>query len=111
MCAGVVPAEELLGCGFILSGIEGLEQGGGSEAALTEIETEVDEGVELALGEGHLDEALDGELGIAEIAEEDFSGLGLVDAVGERLGMEQAVAVADGGKSGDVEIGMGAKTL
>jgi hypothetical protein len=65
LVAGVIPEEELLGGGLVAAEVEVGEQGGGGETALAEVETEIDQCVELALNQRHTDEAADGLLGFA----------------------------------------------
>jgi len=109
--AGVVPGEELPGGFVVLAGIEVAEKGGGCEATGTEIEYEVDEGVELALGEGDSNETSDGCFRNGDVGVENGLGLGQGDAVGVGLGGGEAMAVADGAESGDVRVDVIAETF
>lgn len=109
--SSVVPEEELLGGGGIVAGVEVGEERGMLEAARAEVEDEIDERVELTLGERDVDEVVDGLFGVAEITLKDGAGLLRCYAVGVALGVDEAVAIADGGKTGDVEIGVGAKSF
>ena len=88
-----------------------MEKGRFAETPCSEVECEVDEGVELALAEGDGHQALDGLLGFMDIPKENDFGLRFADAIGVALGMDKAVAVTDGGDAGDVEVGAGAKAL
>lgn len=56
---GTVPAEQLRGGLGVAAGIQLTKQGGPGQAAGAEVEDEVDQGVELALGERDADEPLD----------------------------------------------------
>ena len=91
--------------------IEELQQSGGRQLCRAQVKAEVDQRIELALGERHLDQALDGLLGVAEVAGQDFGSLGLVDAIGKRCGVEQPVTIADSGKSGCIRVDATAKPL
>lgn len=108
---GVVPEKELFGSGIVSAGVEVGEQSGSGEAAPTEVEAEVDKGVELTLCERYADEAGDSLLGFPNIVGEDFGNLLLVDSIRKRLRVREAVAVAYGGEAGGVEIDMTAETL
>src|SRR5580658_105556 len=111
-CAGgLVPAEQLLAGVAVTASVEDLEERGRGQAAGAEVEAEIGEGVELALGEGDLDQAQDGLLGFQGVLGENFGGMGFGDFVGKRLVREEAMAVADGGEASYVEVGSGAKAL
>ena len=109
--ACVVPAEQFVGGGGEVAGVELPQKGGRGQASGAEVEGEVDERVKLALGGRDLDEAGDGLFGFAQIPLEDDVGLGLGDAGGVALGVHEAVAVANGGQAGGVEVGLAAKAF
>jgi len=111
-CAGgQIPEQELLGGGIVAAGVEGAQQGGLGQAAGAEIEAKVDEGVELALGQGHRNEAADGALGLGNVAGQEGGGLRFRDAGGKGLGRHDAMAVADGRKAGYIVVGVVAKAF
>jgi len=102
--AGVIPGEELP-CGVVvLAGVEIAQQGGRGEASGTQIEGEVDQGVELALVEGDADEARDGGFGDGDVGGEDRLGLGEGYAVWVRLRRVETVTIADGAEASDVRV-------
>ena len=109
--AGVVPGEELPGGFVVLAGIEVAEKGGGCEATGTEIEYEVDEGVELALREVNPDKSSDSGFGDGDIRGEDGFGLSEGDAGWIRLLACETVSIADGAESGDVRVDVIAETF
>jgi hypothetical protein len=109
--AGVVPGEKLPG-GFIVSArVQIAEQGGGGEAGGSEVESEIDESIELALRERDVDQAGDGGFGDGDVGGEDGLGLGEGDGVGVMLGQGEAVAEADGMKSDDIGVNAVAESL
>jgi len=109
--AGVVPAEEFGSGRSVFFGIEVLEQGGFGETAGAKVEGEVDEGVELTLGERDGDEASDGLFGLVDIPEQNDLSLGCGDAAGVALGVDEAMTVTDRGEAGAVEVGVGAEAF
>ena len=80
MIARVIPGEKLPGCGVVLSGVEIAEQGGGCEPAGAKVENEIDQGVELSLGERHTNEPPDGRFGDGHVGDQDGVGLGRADS-------------------------------
>ncbi len=111
LAAGLIPAEKLQSGLVVATSVENPEQRGRGESARSEVEAEIHQGVELALGERNPDQSLDRLLGIADIGSENLGGLGLVDSVRERRRVDEPVAVANGWKAGHIEIGPAAKTF
>lgn len=109
--AGVIPAEELLGGGIISSLVKVLEQGGMGEPGDAEVEGEVDECVKLALRERDFDELFDGSFGFLNVPLEDDAGLFFRDAVGVKLWVNDTMAVADGGVTRCIQIGLPPKAF
>src|SRR5271157_4482710 len=60
--AGEIPEQQLLGRGIVAAGIEAAQQRGTLQPPGTKVETEINQRVELALGQSHLDKAADGAL-------------------------------------------------
>ena len=108
---GEIPAEELLDRVVVAAAVEHAEESGAGQAPRSEVEAEVDQGVELALGQSHLDQTANGELSRGDIAGQDGAGLRFADAARKRLGRHYAMAVADGGKTGHIGILLAAKPL
>jgi hypothetical protein len=111
LARGAVPTEKLLAGGLGAALMEQAEEGGGGEALGAEVEDEIDESIELALGERSMHETGDGLSGAVGIArEQSLGGLGS-EPVGEDFMREQTVTVTDGGMPGEVGISVRAKAL
>lgn len=109
--ARVVPAEDLAGGVGVVAGVELFEQRGGGQAGGSEVVGEIDQRVELGLGERDFDQAGDGLLGGGYVGGEKGFGLGLGHAAGEAVGGADFVAVTDGEKAGGVLVGRGAEAF
>lgn len=110
-CAAAVPFEDLLGGVAVVALVEFAQQGRAGEAAFAQVVDEIDEGVELVLGERNFDVAGDGLLGCGDVVGQELLGAGAVDAAGEGLAGADAVAVADGEQPGGIAVYDGTKTF
>jgi len=111
LCSHVIPHEQLLGSGVVAADVEVAQQGGGGEPIGAKVVDEVDERVELALGDSDFYELENGLFGDADILGKQLAGLGFVDSVRKGLGRQDAVAVADGRNACGITIDFVAKPL